>query len=316
MFDTLIVPESAASEVSSRNSSGRLYSVLLRLHPTGPGRVQPGSGSQAHAAFLDILHQHDPVLSESLHRSNQRRPFTVGPLRGFANFSPAELEAATLQGRPVVVRPGQTYWLRFTMLDERVFGTFARHFLLNFRASVIRLGEAEFEMSRLLTTPDLTEPATTWADYSSFSTLFEQAQAQERYHFEFSSPTAFSLGQKSWGKEMKLFPDPDWFFLSLARQWQNFAPEECRMERDGLNPETLQGWCAANVVVSRYTLSTLPVQFKRASQLGFQGQVVYEVKGNKSEREWRWLSRLGRFALFCGVGYKTTMGMGQTRLKG
>jgi hypothetical protein len=46
---------------------------------------------------------------------------------------------------------------------------------------------------------------------------------------------------------------------------------------------------------------------------GFQGNVHYEVKGSPAAPEALWLSSLARFALFSGVGYKTTMGMGQAR---
>ena len=38
-----------------------------------------------------------------------------------------------------------------------------------------------------------------------------------------------------------------------------------------------------------------------------------EVRGAQASREARWLTPLAHFALFSGVGYKTSMGMGQTR---
>ena len=80
----------SASPITER---GELFSVLLRLHPVEAGWVSPSSGSQAHAAFLDIVNQNDPALAEQLHQPNQRRPFTVGLLQGFNHLPAAQLEA-------------------------------------------------------------------------------------------------------------------------------------------------------------------------------------------------------------------------------
>jgi len=291
-------------------AEGRLYSVVLRLHAIGPGRVQAGSGSQAHAAFLDILRQHDPALAERLHQSNERRPFTVGRLEGFRQ---AIVEEAAAQGRSVPVLAGQVYRLRFTMLDEAVFGTLARHFLTGFKAMPVRLGEATFEVGRLFASPDPTDPATSWAAYSSFAHLHAVSRPQERYHFEFVSPTAFSLGQQGWGKLMKLLPEPLYVFESLARQWENLGPEGLRMAATDLTLAAFREWCEANVVVSRCAIETQTIQFKKFAQVGFQGRVMYEVKGDLAAPEAVWLARLAALALFSGVVYKTAMGMGQAR---
>ena len=67
------------------------------------------------------------------------------------------------------------------------------------------------------------------------------------------------------------------------------------------------------MIVSRYTLETRYLPSSKFGQSGFQGNVTYEVKGIPTSPEAAWLSPLARFALFSGVGYKTTMGMGQAR---
>src|SRR5258708_17131097 len=128
---------------------GELFSVLLRLHPVEAGFVAPSSGSQAHAAFLDIVRQNDPALAEALHQPNQRRPFTVGLLQGFNHLSSKQLEEAVMKNQKVPVSPGQIYWLRITMLDAAIFGTFVHHLIPKPRTLVIRLGNACFAISRL-----------------------------------------------------------------------------------------------------------------------------------------------------------------------
>jgi CRISPR-associated endoribonuclease Cas6 len=297
----------------SKNDRGELFSMLLRLHPVEPGMVALGAGNQVQAAFLDMVRQNDPELAEWLHTPNQRRPYTLGLLQGFNHLSEAQVEEATVKNQAVQVLPGQVYWLRITMLDASVFGSFARHLITKPRDLVVRIGNARFEISRLLCTPEQQHSDQSWIGYSSFADLYTARTHQKRYHLEFTTPTAFSKGQKQWGKMLSVFPEPSLVFESLARQWELFAPANFRLASEGLTTRNIESWCAENVIASRYTLQTRYLPSAKFGQSGFLGDVVYEVKGNPKASETLWLSALARFALFSGVGYKTTMGMGQCR---
>jgi CRISPR-associated endoribonuclease Cas6 len=292
---------------------GELFSVLLRLHPVEAGFVAPSSGSQAHAAFLDIVRQNDPALAEQLHQPNQRRPFTVGLLQGFNHLPAAQLEEAVTKNQKVQVLPGQVYWLRITMLDARVFATFIQHLITKPRTFMIRLGEASFEVSRLIGSPGPNNASNPWAAYSSFAELSSCTRVQKYYEFEFATVTAFSMGQQHWGKLMKLFPEPAYVFESLAKQWETFAPTHLQMAAHGLTPRDLAAWCEKSLIVTRYALETRYLPSGKFAQTGFQGKITYEMKGVRADPEATWLTRLAHFALFSGVGYKTSMGMGQTR---
>ena len=295
------------------HNSGELFSMLLRLHPIEPGLVSPSSGNQVQAAFLDMVRQGDAELADWLHVPNQRRSYTLGLLQGFNHLPAAQLEEAMMKNQMVPVTPGQVYWLRITMLDATVFGSFAQYLIMKPRALSVRIGNARFEISRLLSTPDPGNTSQTWVAYSSFAELCRTRTVQKQYHFEFATPTAFSRGQKQWGKLLKVFPEPDYVFESLARQWDLFAPASLRIAESGLTHRAIGAWCEENVIVSRYTLETRYLPSSKFGQSGFQGNVTYEVKGMATSPEARWLSPLARFALFSGVGYKTTMGMGQAR---
>ncbi len=303
----------ALVEPKASKERGELFSLMLRLHPIEPGQVAPGAGNQVQAAFLDMVHQADPALSDWLHTPNQRRPYTVGLLQGFNHLTPAQLEEARIRQQMLSVQPGQTYWLRITMLDATIFGSFAQYFIANPRALAVRIGNARFEISRLLTTPEPDAASQSWVAYSSFADLHVLRPAQKQYRFEFVSPTAFSMGQKPWGKLLKVFPEPVYVFESLARQWDLFAPAHLRMEASGLSLRAFSLWCEEHIVVARYSLETSYLPSSKFGQAGFQGTVTYEVKGMPTAPEAKWLSPLARFALFCGVGYKTTIGMGQAR---
>jgi len=123
------------------------------------------------------------------------------------------------------------------------------------------------------------------------------------------------MGQKQWGKLLKVFPEPTYVFESLARQWGLFDPTSLRMASSGLTPRAIADWCEEHVIVARYSLETRYLPSSKFGQSGFQGDVTYEVKGIPTAPEAQWLAPLARFALFSGVGYKTTMGMGQARCK-
>ena len=302
-----------AQENPASSERGELFSMLLRLHPTEPGLVSPSSGTQVQAAFLDIVRQGDPTLAEWLHAPNQRRPYTLGLLQGFNHLSTAQLEEAMMKNQPVQVTPGQIYWLRITMLDASIFGSFAQYLIANPRALTVRIGNARFEISRLLSTPDPGSASRSWVAYSSFAELRASSPPQKHYHFEFATPTAFSLGQKQWGKMLKVFPEPASVFESLARQWDLFAPASLRITAGNLTPRQIAAWCEEHVIVSRYSLQTRYLPSSKFGQSGFQGTITYEVKGIPTAPEAQWLAPLARFALFAGVGYKTTMGMGQAR---
>ena len=306
--------QSASAEMrSTKADRGELFSMLLRLHPVEPGMVSPSSGNQVQGAFLDMVRQGDPALAEWLHIPNQRRPYTLSLLQGFNSLSAKQLEEIRAKNQMVQVTPGQVYWLRITMLDATVFGSFAQYLIMKPRELTLRIGDARFEISRLLSTPEPGNTAQSWVAYSSFAELRQASKAQKHYHFEFATPTAFSMGQKQWGKLLKVFPEPSYVFGSLARQWDLFAPASLRTASGGITPPEIGAWCEEHVIVSRYSLETCYLPSSKFGQSGFQGNVIYEVKGSPTAPEASWLSSLARFALFSGVGYKTTMGMGQTR---
>jgi CRISPR-associated endoribonuclease Cas6 len=300
----------SASPITER---GELFSVLLRLHPVEEGWVSPSSGSQAHAAFLDIVHQNDPALAEQLHQPNQRRPFTVGLLQGFNHLPASQVEEAIAKNQMIQVRPGQVYWLRITMLDSRILGMFIQHLITKPGNFSIRLGKAQFEVSRLIGSPEPGSAVNPWTAYSSFAELRACTAVQRYYEFEFATPTAFSMGQQGWGKLMKLLPEPAYVFESLAKLWETFAPEHLRLAANDLTARGFATWCEESLIVTRYALETHYLPSSKFAQAGFQGKIMYEMKGIQSSPEAAWLTPLAHFALFSGVGYKASMGMGQAR---
>jgi CRISPR-associated endoribonuclease Cas6 len=300
---------------------GMMYSIAIQLSPTRPGTIRATVGHQAHAAFLRAVKEADPALAEVLHHPvlNQR-PFTVSPLLGVGMAHDGE----------VAVSPERTYTLRFTVLYEPIFQQFMRRFLRGDRP-VLRLGRVLFLIKEILATPqgavdsrgceDDEERGDDegrmgggggWAGYTSFAELAAGAAeraAQPLIELEFQSPTAFSFGQRPWGKQFHVLPDPRLVFGSLARTWRAFAPPELSLE-----PRAVESYVDENVVIQRIDrLETRMLHFGRYPQVGFVGRVTYRAMDrSEGAGDWRYaLHALADFAFYAGVGYKTTMGMGQ-----
>ncbi len=266
-----------------------IFSVMLQLRPVAPMTGQIEAGYQVHAAFLDLIRQADPLLSQQLHDMNQRKPFTVSPLLGPGRNSPG------------------VYRLRLTSLEASIFEAFISCFLNPGASSLkLRLGAAMFEVVRI----EGSSAGNEWVGRSSFEQLAMLPPASG-WHFQFASPTAFSLGEQDWGgRKFAIFPEPGLVFDSLANRWAAFAPPGL----PSLDLVELRQYVEKYVVVTGFSGQSEVLPLKHHSQLGFVGSASYRVLEKQPSPEYTAiLNTLAAFALYAGVGYKTTMGLGQVR---
>lgn len=285
-------------------NDGTLASVWVQLRPLETGQLNVHAGFLAHAAFLDLLHQVDPALAQVLHDLNHRKPFTLSSL--------VEIEPETgyrTADRTVLLQPRRLYGLRLTSLASYVLNTFtARFFNLDASSLRVRLGSQQFQVVRIEGSPG---NGGAWLGRASFATLAALAPARA-WTFRFASPTAFSLGEQEWGgRKFGLFPEPGQVFDSLAGCWNDFAPAAlARIDKPALR-EYVEKYVA---VAGMKDLHTEMLEFKQHRQLGFVGEVSYRLLEKQPAPEMATiLNQLAALALYAGVGYKTTMGMGQAR---
>ncbi len=334
-----------------------LHALLLKLRPRESGTILPYAGQLTHAAMLHWFAEVDPMLASYLHEPNARRPFTCSSL-WFPNTH--EVLTAQRANRRLSLSPNQIYWLRFTMLTDKLFRSFIKRFLQAEYPSIggdlnlprLRLGSVDFDVVEVVITSSEANQqernVVSWSGSTTYSELVEQASTFDlksattwRLGLEFHSPTAFSNGQTDWGKQMYLFPDPERVFDSLARVWNVWAPSHF-----ALDAQATQTYARDRVVVSDYELQTQRFHFDHYGQEGFTGRCIYVMKGG----EWVYsghvrsaedlsmgdgqlrrsenllptmvgagltpvqaLHLLASFSFYAGVGYKTTMGMGQAR---
>ncbi len=132
---------------------------------------------------------------------------------------------------------------------------------------------------------------------TDFVDVFSESNPEREIHLRFLSPTSF----RQRGNRQFIFPVPELVFGSLLRKWNEFSPLKLRIDGDTLDA----------VMVSSYDLSTRTERFSDAPIKGFVGRVSYSLT-RLSHQNRKIISALANFARFGGVGYKTTMGMGQT----
>lgn len=153
----------------------------------------------------------------------------------------------------------------------------------------VRLGNTHARLEAI--EPLLPRPA-------SYESLFDYRALPKNISLRFLTPTSFRrLG------EQILLPEPGLVFGSLLSRFNAHSPfpfpAESRAAFERLR-------------VSRYDLRTSAVEYGRYKIIGFTGRITFTFPTDFPPQMAYLSAALARFARFSGVGYKTTMGLGQT----
>jgi len=266
-----------------------VHSVILVLDSENDATFATVMNHQTHALLLNLVSQFNSSLSTRLHDEPGYRPFTVSPLRGL-----------TISEGRVILRRDQPCYLRVTLFDGgSLWHQLCAHFL-EAGPVYVQLGDAVLRLIRILSTPNHDPKG--WVGTTDWQTLFT-LPAKRSLTMHFASPTAFSWGDR----RFVLFPIPFLLWESLLHAWNRYAPECFRVERQGLREFLLN-----NVRMTKCSLRTKTLYFPNYTQKGFVGSCSYLIKAPDDDAAL--LTTLAAFAYYAGVGYKTTMGMGQVRV--
>ena len=156
------------------------------------------------------------------------------------------------------------------------------------RGEILQLGHQSLCINDLVTLPGPT--------YESLATL----PPQNELSMQFLSPTLFKLGSA-----FLTLPIPTNVFRGPYRTWNAFAPPSLQIPSDWLD------WCADHVFVTTHHIETVTVSLSRNAQplIGFVGNVSFTARSPSLLYLSLWQA-LSHLAVYCGIGYKTTMGMG------
>ena len=311
----------------SSTTPPKLYAFLLKLRPLQYGTLMAFNGELVHAAWLHWLGSAAPDVAKWLHEGNKRRLFTCSSLQ--FPLPPHRMREAERENVHLPVDPEKTYTVRVTLLLNELFPLF-RQALTSFNTREVKgvkppfmqIGKRLFMLEEVILENDDTSG---WTGFTSLTDLVEQAKSQkfakvEHLTLEFASLTTFnrnSAKNKAYGNYYARLPLPVYVFPGLAKRWEDVAPPELM---DAVQRERIEQYIEDDgIIIADYELKAHSVTFTTHQQPGFVGICKYALRGLDEPtteeapltvRQQLWL--LGRLAFYCGVGYKTTMGLGRT----
>lgn len=278
-------------------------SLVLTLRSTTTASVPAFLGRAAHAWFLGQLRRADPEMAQMLHTPNLPRPFTVSPL-----WCPSSRR----QGASMRLGTGQTCHLRITSLEPGLSTCLLDVLAPRWSGSRVHLAGVPFQVTDIAHTKTGHSQAASLS-YDALIDTIERSSPPDHVTLRFLTPTTFRrspppdapFGDESYDLP---FPMPELVFGGLLSLWNTFAPSPL--------PDELRTFARDRVVVSRYRLHTELVAFgsgRRGRVGGFVGQCRFAVRSSDTTRLQQ-IGLLGAFAPFGGVGWRTSMGLGQVRL--
>jgi CRISPR-associated endoribonuclease Cas6 len=254
-------------------------------------------GERFQAAFLSLVNRIHPELAADLHQGDMLRGYSVGVVWPRLH-----------EDRSRLVRELK---LRVACLDDRIYPAIAHWAMTVSRLEArIRLGQAEFEVSRVLVTPESGEP---WAGYASAEELIAGASDRETtVRFDFASPTSFRQG----GRDEPL-PSPRHIFGSLARRWNQAFGDRLKLpiEADARSSEDFLKFVEDHVVLE-HPFDFHSAVVKRESDFfltGFVGRASYRIISRPGAAFVHAINLLADLAFFSGLGAKTSRGCGMVR---
>ena len=274
-------------------------SAVIHLSPPEDATLRPTMGHHAHAVFFTLLRIGNPKKAEEVHAESGQKPFTVSPL----------IAKGTRHGDQLQIKAGTPCKLRFTFLSDALFAHFAQAFFTGQLPS-IRLGQATFQINRLITTASETEG---WGDTTTYEELIDAAGQETRMQIRFYSPTAFrALTPRGQDRRDEASIDLVRCYQSWVNKWNAFAPMQ--IDKKGLL-DFVERHAGLTAVDSKNRV----LDFGRNRIRGFVGNCAYQfytepqLTDTRDIEMLRWVNLLADYAFYSGTGYKTTMGMGQTR---
>lgn len=269
-----------------------LLSILIHLEAQGEGRLDQFTGRGVHGFWFNRWREVDAALGDELHASSNTQPFTLSPLMGLPRGS-----RGTVQ-----LKPGTAARFRITTLTDASSEAVRTKWLEGLE------GKAE----AFIPQPRDEDPGVPWkvtraeveaeVSYEALSKVHLMNSVPPReWRLDFLTPTTFH------GTNGHLpFPLPDSLVNSWMRRWNAFAPI-------ALPKEELLEWSRGKLVVSSYTLRTLPAREGERLRVGCAGRLTLRALEMPPYLRAA-IDLLAHYASFCGSGSHTAQGMGQTRL--
>ncbi|HEY9607485.1 MAG TPA: CRISPR-associated endoribonuclease Cas6 [Allocoleopsis sp.] len=274
------------------------HSLVLNLAPASPIPPQFLTGRHLHALFLNLISSVDRKLGDYLHEDKADKAFTLSPLQIARRGAPTSAltnHNHTLQWEHTKPIPaGTPCWWRISLLDDTLFSQLTQLWLNLNPNQAWHLGPADLHITTILGTPQSTQP---WANAISYAQLYEESSDSNRQiELAFCTPTAFRQSNYDCA-----LPTRDLVFNSLIKRWNQYSGIEL--------PKNL----IESIFPSFFNIHSEIVADSRSKFIGCVGAMNFRILGDVEPLIIKQINALADFALYSGVGRKTTMGMGMLR---
>jgi CRISPR-associated endoribonuclease Cas6 len=267
------------------------HSLILNLLPQSTIYPQFLTGRHYHALFLNLVSSVDRALGDKLHDSSADKAFTLSPLQVKIGVG----KSHTLQyQQQQPISPGTPCWWRISLLDDTLFSKLTQLWLNINPEQPWHLGSADLFITSIQGTPQSKQP---WANACSYSQLCDRANESDRIiNLVFATPTAFRQGNFD-----TALPSRDSVFKSLLQRWNKYSGME-------FNSNFIE-----SIFPSFFNINTEIASDSRSKFIGCVGEMSYRIMGDVEAVTIKQINALADFAMYAGIGRKTTMGMGMVR---
>ncbi len=289
------------------------HSLVVNFMPKTPIYPEYLTGRHIHALFLTLVSSVDKELGDRLHGEKANKGFSLSPIQQLA-VSDWRLAVSSDKNKPKLKKaksqplkakslfwhyqeiPASTpCWWRISLLDEVLFSKLTGLWLNLNPDRAFHLGSADLYITSILGTPQSSQP---WANFATYQQIYDRASETERnITFHLATPTAFRQG-----KYDSPLPTRDNVFKSLCDRWNTYSSIP-------INPEIIE-----YIFPSRFEIKTEVVKnYDTHTFIGCVGEIGYRILGDVEPLVIKQINALTDFAMFSGIGRKTTMGMGMVR---
>lgn len=270
------------------------HSLVLNLLPQSPIPPQYLTGRHLHALFLTLVSSVDSTLGDRLHDATADKAFTLSPLQTHSLLKGGRGGSKLQWQHQQPIPAGTPCWWRISLLDDTLFSKLTQLWLNLNPQHPWHLGPADLYITSIQGTPQSTQP---WANACTYAQLYEQASDSDRsINFTFATPTAFRQGQYD-----NTLPTRECVFNSLLSRWNKYSGIE------------FSHIALESIFPSFINIHTEIVADSRSKFIGIIGEVSYRLLGEATPLQIQQINALADFALYAGIGRKTTMGMGIVR---
>jgi CRISPR-associated endoribonuclease Cas6 len=267
------------------------HSLVLHLIPQSDLSPNYLDGKHLHALFLSLVSAVDKSLGDRLHADKGQKAFTLSNIQ----IAHPQKSRKTLQWQyrqPIAA--GTPCWWRISLLDDTLFGQLGKLWLNLDLNRDWHLGSTNLIVTKIAGTRQSQD---VWADACTYAQLYEQASSSDRQiALQLATPTTFRQGKYDCA-----LPTRELVFQSLLARWNRYSGMEFHdIAVDAIFP-------------SYFDIRTRPAMVAKAKTIGCVGEISYRLFENLDAKQIKQINALADFAFYCGIGRKTTMGMGIAR---